>query len=100
MKRYEKGLLRYTSSGGAPLDPAWKREAEAFYGVALQNGYGLTESTSGVCATKNAFGDPDNSVGVNMLGSEKNVRLACERTFSNTSALLARCSRAGVVRRP
>ncbi|WP_137700264.1 class I adenylate-forming enzyme family protein [Marimonas lutisalis] len=73
MQRYEKGLLRYTSSGGAPLDPAWKREAEAFYGVALQNGYGLTETSSGVCATRNEKGDPDNSVGVKMLGSEVRV---------------------------
>lgn len=73
VERYEAGILRYTSSGGAPLDPAWKREAEDFYGVALQNGYGLTESSSGVCATKNELGDPDNSVGVPMLGSEVRV---------------------------
>ena len=41
--------LRYVSSGAAPLDPIWKREAEAFYGVAIQNGYGMTETTAGVC---------------------------------------------------
>lgn len=55
--------LRYVSSGAAPLDPAWKRQAEAFYGVALQNGYGLTETTAGVCVTKSVMGDPDISVG-------------------------------------
>ena len=38
MPRYDRGLLRYVSSGGAPLDPVWKREAEAFYGLPLQNG--------------------------------------------------------------
>lgn len=69
MPKYDKGLLRYVSSGGAPLDPAWKREAEAFYGVALQNGYGLTECGAGVCATRNTLGDPDISVGGPMLGS-------------------------------
>ncbi|SHJ98381.1 Acyl-CoA synthetase (AMP-forming)/AMP-acid ligase II [Shimia gijangensis] len=69
MPKYDKGLLRYVSSGGAPLDPAWKREAEAFYGVALQNGYGLTECGAGVYATRNDFGDPDISVGGPMLGS-------------------------------
>lgn len=69
MPKYDKGLLRYVSSGGAPLDPAWKREAEAFYGVALQNGYGLTECGAGVCATRNTFGDPDISVGGPMLDS-------------------------------
>ncbi|MFT5342587.1 MAG: long-chain acyl-CoA synthetase [Paracoccaceae bacterium] len=60
--------LRYVSSGAAPLDPAWKREAEAFYGVALQNGYGMTETTAGVCVTMNAIGDPDISVGPTMRG--------------------------------
>lgn len=55
--------LRYVSSGGAPLDTDWKRSAEAFYGVALQNGYGMTETTAGVCGTKNAIGEADNSTG-------------------------------------
>ena len=54
-----RGRLRYASSGGAPLDPAWKRDAEAFYGVAIQNGYGLTETSAGVAMTANALGDPD-----------------------------------------
>ena len=64
------GRLRYASSGAAPLDPAWKREAEAFYGVALQNGYGLTESTAGVATTSNAPGDPDTSCGPALEGVE------------------------------
>ncbi|WP_372885567.1 class I adenylate-forming enzyme family protein [Shimia sp.] len=70
MPRYDGGLLRYVSSGGAPLDPAWKREAEAFYGLPLQNGYGLTETAAGVCATRSAIGDGDVSVGLPMRGSE------------------------------
>ena len=64
--RYDAAKLRFVSSGGAPLDPAWKREAEAFYGLPLQNGYGLTEGTAGVCATRNTIGDPDISVGLPM----------------------------------
>ncbi|SLN23310.1 Long-chain-fatty-acid--CoA ligase [Falsiruegeria litorea R37] len=60
--------LRYTSSGAAPLDPAWKRKAEAFYGVPIQNGYGLTESTAGVSASNNDLGDPDISVGKALPG--------------------------------
>ncbi|WP_181892864.1 class I adenylate-forming enzyme family protein [Falsiruegeria mediterranea] len=60
--------LRYTSSGAAPLDPAWKRKAEAFYGVPIQNGYGLTESTAGVSASSNELGDPDISVGTALPG--------------------------------
>ncbi|MBY5935311.1 acyl--CoA ligase [Tateyamaria omphalii] len=62
--------LRYVSSGAAPLDPTWKREAEAFYGVAIQNGYGMTESTAGTAATRNAIGDPDTSVGPALPGIE------------------------------
>lgn len=65
--------LRYTSSGAAPLDPAWKRKAEAFYGVPIQNGYGLTESTAGVSASSNDLGDPDISVGKALPGVEVRV---------------------------
>ena len=62
--------LRYVSSGAAPLDPTWKREAEAFYGVAIQNGYGMTETTAGTSATSNVLGDPDTSVGPALPGVE------------------------------
>ncbi|QFT58814.1 Long-chain-fatty-acid--CoA ligase [Sulfitobacter sp. THAF37] len=73
----EKGLdklgspsLRYVSSGGAPLDPAWKRKAEAFYELPLQNGFGMTETTSGASATVNKLGSPDTSVGPITPGTE------------------------------
>ena len=65
--------LRYVSSGAAPLDPAWKRKAEAFYGVALQNGYGMTETTAGICATRNEIGNPDISVGPPLPGVEVRI---------------------------
>lgn len=55
--------LAYVSSGGAPLDPAWKRKAEAFYGLPLQNGYGMTETTAAASITRSKLGDPDVSVG-------------------------------------
>lgn len=65
--------LRYVSSGAAPLDPSWKRKAEAFYGVALQNGYGMTETTAGVCATKNPIGAADISTGPALPGVEVKI---------------------------
>jgi len=68
--RLENSELRYVSSGAAPLDPAWKRKAEAFYGRPLQNGYGMTESTAGVCGTRNPIGTPDTSVGPALPGVE------------------------------
>lgn len=62
--------LRYVSSGGAPLDPAWKRKAEAFYGLPLQNGFGMTETSSGASATNNPLGSPDISVGPPTPGTQ------------------------------
>jgi long-chain acyl-CoA synthetase len=55
--------LRYCSAGGAPLDIAWKVRVEAFLGTQLHNGYGMTEASPGIAATK--FGKPctDDSVG-------------------------------------
>ena len=74
---YENGLqdlhgsaLRYVSSGAAPLDPEWKRQAEAFYGLPLQNGYGMTETTAGVTITKNDVGSDDISAGPPLPGVE------------------------------
>ncbi len=68
--RLQDAQLRYVSSGAAPLDPDWKRRAEAFYGVALQNGYGMTETTAGTCITRNPIGSPDVSVGPPLPGTE------------------------------
>lgn len=70
LDRLEGARLRYVSSGAAPLDPAWKRKAEAFYGLPLQNGYGMTESTAGVSGTRNPIGVPDVSVGPALPGIE------------------------------
>lgn len=68
-----QGALRYVSSGAAPLDPVWKRKAEAFYGIPLQNGYGMTESSAGISATANRIGDPDISVGRPLPGVEVRI---------------------------
>ncbi|MEP5732038.1 MAG: class I adenylate-forming enzyme family protein [Sulfitobacter sp.] len=65
--------LRYVSSGGAPLDPAWKRKAEAFYGLPLQNGFGMTETSSGASATDNALGSTDVSVGPPTPGTQVRI---------------------------
>jgi long-chain acyl-CoA synthetase len=65
--------LRYVSSGGAPLDPAWKRKAEQFYGLPLQNGFGMTETSSGASATRNELGSSDISVGPKTPGTEVRI---------------------------
>ena len=65
--------LRYVSSGAAPLDPEWKRQAEAFYGVAIQNGYGMTETTAGVAVSRNQIGSLDISCGPLIDGCELRI---------------------------
>jgi len=89
--RLENSSLRYVSSGAAPLDPAWKRKAEAFYGLALQNGYGMTESTAGICATKNPIGTADTSVGPALPGIDIRLDLAIGSAGNtDTGEILAR----------
>ncbi|MCX7567278.1 class I adenylate-forming enzyme family protein [Sulfitobacter sp. F26169L] len=73
MTRLGAPALRYVSSGGAPLDPAWKRKAEAFYELPLQNGFGMTETTSGATATNNPIGSPDISVGPVTPGTQVKI---------------------------
>lgn len=88
--RLPSDTLRYVSSGAAPLDPTWKRKAEAFYGVALQNGYGMTETTAGVAATGNAIGDPDISVGPALPGVEIAIDETVEGGGNGTGEVLTR----------
>ena len=59
----EAPALRYLSSGGAPLDIDWKRRMEARFGVALNNGYGLTENAPTVAQTRIDRRRDDDSVG-------------------------------------
>lgn len=73
LERMGDTQLRFISSGAAPLDPTWKREAEDFYGVALQNGYGMTETTAGTAVTMSKLGDPDISCGPAMAGTELDI---------------------------
>jgi long-chain acyl-CoA synthetase len=82
--------LRYVSSGAAPLDPAWKRKAEGFYGVALQNGYGMTETTAAISATRNDFGDPDISVGPPLPGVELRIDDTVQGSGGGTGEVLTR----------
>ena len=90
LKALGSKTLRYVSSGAAPLDPTWKREAEAFYGVALQNGYGMTETTAGVSATRNDIGAVDTSVGPALPGIEIAIDHIVEGGNANMGEVLSR----------
>jgi len=66
--------LRYLSTGGAPLDPGLKARVEAMLAVALQNGYGLTETAPTVSTTRIEAPAADDSCGPPLEGVE--VRIA------------------------
>ncbi|NNK79365.1 MAG: AMP-binding protein [Litoreibacter sp.] len=51
-RAYTAPRLHYISAGGAPLDPDWKTRIEAIFGLPLNNGYGLTETSPSVAATR------------------------------------------------
>lgn len=55
--------VRYLSAGGSPLDVDLKREVEALFGVALNNGYGLTECSPTVSQTRIETPCTDDTVG-------------------------------------
>jgi long-chain acyl-CoA synthetase len=55
--------LRFTSAGGAPLDPAIKRNSELLFGQPLHNGYGMTEASPSMAMTRVDCPRLDTSVG-------------------------------------
>jgi acyl-CoA synthetase (AMP-forming)/AMP-acid ligase II len=55
--------LRFLYAGGSPLDLALKREVEAFFGLRLHNGYGLTEASPTLTQTRQEAPRDDCSVG-------------------------------------
>ncbi len=69
--------LRFVYSGGSPLDAALKARVEAFYGLPIHNGYGLTESSPTVSQTlldaprdDCAVGPPIPGVAVRIVGHD------------------------------
>jgi acyl-CoA synthetase (AMP-forming)/AMP-acid ligase II len=60
-------------TGGAPLDPGLKARVERVFGLPLNNGYGLTETSPSVASTHNDF--PRDDVGVGVPYSWIDVRL-------------------------
>lgn len=55
--------IRYLASAGAPLDPDLKARVEGRFGVPLNNGYGLTETSPTVAVTSNRHPRQDVSSG-------------------------------------
>lgn len=66
--------LRFLVTGGAPLDPGLKTRVEAFFGLPLCNGYGITELAPSVASTHPS--DPKNDVSVGPPYTWIDVRIA------------------------
>jgi len=62
--------LHYISAGGSPLDIDWKRSIEQRFGLALNNGYGLTECAANVALTRVDRPREDDSIGLPLPGVE------------------------------
>jgi acyl-CoA synthetase (AMP-forming)/AMP-acid ligase II len=60
---FDAPALRFLYAGGSPLAPALKREVEAYFGLVLHNGYGLTEASPTVTQTRHEEPRADCSVG-------------------------------------
>ncbi|MEP1442438.1 MAG: class I adenylate-forming enzyme family protein [Hyphomicrobiales bacterium] len=62
-RSFDASNLKVISAGGAPLDPALKKNVEAIFGLNLNNGYGISETAAGVCTTDRNIHRDDTSVG-------------------------------------
>ena len=62
-KRLDVPALRFLYAGGSPLAPSLKREVEAFFGLPLHNGYGLTEAAPTITQTRPGEHRSDCAVG-------------------------------------
>jgi long-chain acyl-CoA synthetase len=71
--RMDAPALRFLYAGGSPLDAALKREVEAFFGLRLHNGYGLTEASPTLTQTRQEAPRDDCSVGPAIPGVELRV---------------------------
>jgi long-chain acyl-CoA synthetase len=73
LKSLKFPALRIISSSGAPLQPAVKSEVESLFGMALHNGYGVTECSPNIAQAVVGEHRTDTSVGRVLPGVE--VRL-------------------------
>jgi acyl-CoA synthetase (AMP-forming)/AMP-acid ligase II len=62
--------LRIITSSGAPLDPATKAGIESLFGMALHNGYGVTECSPTIAMTRPEAPRTDTSIGPPFPGIE------------------------------
>lgn len=81
--------LRVAQSGGAPLTLPLKQAFEKAFGMTLQNGYGMTESSPSICQTRMDSPRSDCSVGPAIPGIEVKLHGA-EQSADGTGELWVR----------
>jgi len=74
IKRLERGALRLLGVAGAPLDPELKARVEREFGLALSNGYGITECSPGISGVRMDARRSDEAVGTLLPGVEARIR--------------------------
>lgn len=82
--------LRFLSAGASPLDQDWKQRAEAFFDLPLQNGYGMTETSAGICLTMHTKKNDDVSVGRPLPGVEVQIDTSPSGTDKDVGEILVR----------
>ena len=70
LKSLKLPALRIISSSGAPLQPALKAQVESLFGMALHNGYGVTECSPNISQAVVGEHRTDTSVGTVLPGVE------------------------------
>ncbi|MBC7453759.1 MAG: AMP-binding protein [Massilia sp.] len=65
--------LRFMYAGGSPLDSTLKQQVEQLFGLALHNGYGMTETSPTVSQTRLDTPRADTSVGTPIPGVEVRI---------------------------
>ena len=73
-EKLEAPKLRNLATGGAPLDPDLKKQIEEIFGLQLNNGYGITETSPTISVTTNEYPRTDLSVGFAMPDVEVKIR--------------------------
>ncbi|MGC8468654.1 MAG: class I adenylate-forming enzyme family protein [Acetobacteraceae bacterium] len=71
--RIEAPRLRLIGACGAPLDPALKERTEAFFGMPLHNGYGVTETSPTIAQTRPEAPRADVGLGPLMPGVQARI---------------------------
>lgn len=71
--RLDRGQLRMMCVAGAPLDLTLKRRMEDEFGIALLNGYGITECSPGLSGVRESRPATDESVGPFLPGIEHRI---------------------------